>query len=148
MQAALYLGLRQMEWLFLPCHNYWIVCRLVRDDDHPYLAYSPEITIKDSSEPFRAFLGAILSVVKDVPVERSAYSLDMELDIIEEEEDEGPLPEDNIDDDSGVYQGSSGGRATTSHPATRSREYGTTESGLMVRLFLGRYLSLGLLIYS
>ena len=35
-----------------------------------------------SSEPFRAFLGAILSVVKDVPVERSVYSSDMELDII------------------------------------------------------------------
>ena len=100
-----------MEWLFLSCNNYWIVCRLVRDDDHFYLVYSPEITIRDSSEPFRAFLGAILSVVKDVPVERSAYSSDMELDtIIEEEEDDGPLPED----DSGAY---SGGRATTSHPS-------------------------------
>jgi len=136
-----------MDWLFLSCHNYWIVCRLVRDDDHPYLAYSPEITIKDSSEPFRAFLGAILSVVKDVPVERSAYSSDMELDIIEEEEDDSPLPEDDIDDDSGAYQGSSGGRAT-SHPATRSREDESTESELIVRPFLGRYLLLGLLIYS
>jgi hypothetical protein len=146
-QAALYLGLRQMEWLFLSCHNYWIVCRLVRDDDNPYLAYSPEITIKDSSEPFRAFLGAILSVVKDVPVERSAYSSDMELDPIEEE-DYGPPPEDDIDDGSGAYQGSSGGRATTSYPATRSREHGITESGLIVRPFLGQYLSLGFLIYS
>jgi hypothetical protein len=143
-QAALYLGWRQMEWLFLSCHNYWIVCRLVRDDDHPYLVYSPEITIKDSSEPFRAFLGAILSVVKDVPVERSAYSSDMELDIIEEEENDGPLPED----DSGAYQGSSGGRAITSHPATRSREDENTESELIVRPFLGQYLLLGLLIYS
>ena len=43
------------------------------------------ITIKDSSEPFRAFLGAILSVVKDVPVERSVYCSDMELDIIEDD---------------------------------------------------------------
>jgi len=137
-----------MEWLFLSCHNYWIVCRLVRDDDHPYLAFSPEITIKDSSEPFRAFLGAILSVVKDVPVERSAYSSDMELDIIEEEEGDGPLPEDDIDNDSGAYQGSSGGRATTSHPAARSREDENTESELIVRPFLGRYLLLGLLIYS
>ena len=147
-QAALYLGLRQMEWLFLSCHNYWIVCRLVRGDDHPYLAYSPEITIKDSSEPFRAFLGAILSVIKDVPVERSAYSSDMELDIIEEEEEDGPLPEDVIGDDSGAYQGSSGGWATTSHPATRSREDENTESELIVRPFLGRYFFLGLLIYS
>ncbi|KIL58963.1 hypothetical protein M378DRAFT_27259 [Amanita muscaria Koide BX008] len=47
--AALYLGLRQMEWLFLTCHNYWIVCRLVRDDVHPFLAYSPMINIEDSS---------------------------------------------------------------------------------------------------
>jgi hypothetical protein len=66
-----------MEWLFLTCHNHWIVCRLVRDDDNPYLAYSPgisAISIQESSEPFRAFLGAILSVVKDVPVESSAYN--------------------------------------------------------------------------
>ena len=146
-QAALYLGLRKMEWLFFSCHNYWIVCRLVRDDHHPYLAYSPEITIKDSSEPFRAFLGAILSVVKDVPVERSAYSSDMELDIIDEE-DVSPLPEDDIDDDSGTYRGSSGGKATTSYPATRSREDENTESDLIVRPFLGRYSLLGLLIIS
>ena len=53
-------------------------------DDHSYLAYSPEITIKDSSEPFRAFLGAFLSIVKDVPVERNAYCSDMEFDIIED----------------------------------------------------------------
>jgi len=84
------------------------MCRLVRDDDHhPYLAYSPVTTIKDSSEPFRAFLGAILSVVKDVPVERSAYSSDMELDIIE-------------------------GEAT----ATFTREDENTESDLIVRPFL------------
>ena len=137
-----------MEWLFLSCHNYWIVCRLVRDDDHPYLAYSPEITIEDSSEPFRAFLGAILSVIEGAPVERSAYSSDMELDIIEEEEDDGPLPEDDIDDDSGAYRGSSGRRATTSRPATRSRGNENTESELIVSPFLGRYLLLGLLIYS
>ena len=120
----------------------------MRDDDHPYLAYSPEITIEDSSEPFRAFLGAILSVVKDVRIERSAYSSDMELDTIMEEEDSGVLPEDEIDGGSGAYQSSSGGRATTSHIATRILEHGTTESELMVRLFLGRYLSLGLLTYS
>ena len=37
-------GMRQMGWLFLSCHNCWIVCRFVRDDDHPYLAYSSEIS--------------------------------------------------------------------------------------------------------
>ena len=55
-------------------------------DDHSYLAYSPEITIKDSSEPFRAFLGAFLSIVKDVPVERNAYCSGMEFDIIEDDD--------------------------------------------------------------
>jgi len=137
-KAALYLGLRQMEWLFLTCHTCWHACRLVRHGDHPYLAYSPEISNKDSSEPFRAFLGAILSVVKDVPVERSAYSLDMEFDIIMEEEDDGLLPEDDIDDDSGAHQGSSGGKATTSLPATCSRAHDEdeTESELTVRYFV------------
>ena len=120
----------------------------MRDDDHPYLAYSPEITIKDSSEPFRAFLGAILSVVKDVPVEHSEYSSDMELDVIKEEEDEGPLPEDDIDDDSGTYRGSSGGKATTSHPATRSRGYGITESELMVRVPLPIFIAWVAYFYS
>jgi hypothetical protein len=70
-----------MEWLFLTCHNYWIVCRLVEDDNHPYLAYSPKISIEDSSEPFRAFLGSILSVVRDFPVVAgSTYSPDMQLE--------------------------------------------------------------------
>ena len=75
----------------------------------------------------------------------------MELDIIKEEEDDSPLPENDIDDDSAAYQGSSGGRATTSHPATRSRahdEHENTESGLIVHPFHARYLSLDLLIYS
>ena len=148
----MYLGLRKMEWLFLSCHNYWIVCRLVRDDDHPYLASSPKISIQDSSEPFRAFLGAILSVVEDVPVEPSAYRSDMELDTIEGAGDDGPLPEGDIDDDSGEYLGSPDQGATASKPATRSRvhdEYEDTESELIVRPFRGKYLlSFGLLTYS
>ncbi|KAH9975465.1 hypothetical protein BGW80DRAFT_1436615 [Lactifluus volemus] len=115
-KAALYMGLRKTEWLFLTCFNYWIVCRLVRDDDQPYLVYSPGISIQESSEPFRAFLGAILSVVKDVPVESSAYNPNIELDTIEEEQDDGHLPEDDIDDGSGE---------------------------LLVHTFLGRYRSLG-----
>ena len=95
----------------------------MRDDNHPYLAYSPKISIEGSSEPFRAFLGAISSVVKDVSVERSAYSSDMKLDIIVEKEEDDPLPENDIDDSSGAYQGNSGGKATTSYPATRSRAH-------------------------
>ena len=79
-------------------------------------------------------------------VERSAYNLDMELDIITEEDD-GPLPEDDIVDDSGTYHGTSGGRATTSYPATCSREDENFESDLIVRPLLDRYFLLGLLIY-
>jgi hypothetical protein len=86
-----------MEWLFLTCHNYWIVCRLVRDDDHPFLAYSPKISIKDSSEPFRAFLGAIISVLKGAHIEPSTFNPDIQLDTIIEDTNEGPLQEDEIE---------------------------------------------------
>ncbi|KAH9986750.1 hypothetical protein BJV74DRAFT_878456 [Russula compacta] len=72
-KAALCLGLRKMQWLFLTCHNYWIVCH--------------------SSEPFRVFLGAILSVVNNVPVESSAYNPNIQLDTIKEEQDDDPSPE-------------------------------------------------------
>jgi hypothetical protein len=111
----------------------------VRDDDHPYLAYSPKISIQDSSEPFRAFLGAILSVVKDVPVDPSAYSSDLELDTIEQDGDNDPFPKHG---DSGEHRGSSDGSATTRKPATGSRvhdEYENTKSELIVRPFRGRY---------
>ncbi|KIM76170.1 hypothetical protein PILCRDRAFT_98772 [Piloderma croceum F 1598] len=127
-KATLYLGLRKMQWLFLSCHNYWIVCRLVRDDDHPYLAYSPEISIGGSSKPFQVFLGAILSVVKDVPVKSSPYNSDMEFDSIKEEADDGPLPENDIDDSSGLYIGSSGGRAATDHLMTHEHTRGGHEN--------------------
>lgn len=96
-KAALTLGLRRMEWLFITCHNYWIVCRLVRDNHHPFLAYSPMINIDDSSVPFRALFGAMLSVVKNVPVEPTEFNPNMELDTLKEQ-DEGPSPEDYIDD--------------------------------------------------
>ena len=127
-----------------------MVCRLVRDDDNPYLAYSPGISIQESSEPFRAFLGAVLSVVKDVPLESSAYNPNIQLDTIEEEQgDQGPLPEDDIDNGSGAYRSSSSKETVTS-PMTRSRDRnsrGNTESELLVHTFLGRYRSLGSLIH-
>jgi hypothetical protein len=109
------------------------------------------ISIEDSSEPFRAFLGAILSVVKGVPVESSAYNSDMEFDTIEKEADDGPLPEDDIDDGSGSYQGSSGGGTATGYPMTRQHAHGGHENigfELMVRPFPCRSLSPGLLIQS
>ena len=118
------------------------------DDNNPFLAYSPAISIEESSEPFRAFLGAILSVVKDVRVESSAYNPNIILGTIEEEQDDGATPEDDIDD--GLeYQGSPGSRAFTPLK-TRSRAHnsrGNTESELLVHTFLGRYQSFGSLTF-
>ena len=133
-----------MEWLFLTCHNFWIVCRLVRDDDHPFLAYSPKISIKDSSEPFRAFLGAIIPALKGAHIEPSTFNSNMQLDTIieEKEKDDGPLPEDDIEGNSGAYPGSSikGGR--TEPPVTSSLAgRDNAEPGLMAcPLFVGSYL--------
>jgi hypothetical protein len=124
-----------MEWLFLTCHNHWIVCRLVRDDDHPFLAYSPKITIENSSEPFRAFLGAILSVTKGVSVESSAFNPEMEFDHTVGEEDEGPQPEDDVSNSYSMCPGTRAGRQNT-------------ESGLMVCLFLNHILSFPVFIYA
>ncbi|KAF8815478.1 hypothetical protein BYT27DRAFT_7333909 [Phlegmacium glaucopus] len=134
-KAALCLGLRRMEWLFITCHNYWIVCRLVRDNHHPFLAYSPMISIDDSSVPFRALLGAILSVVKKVPVEPTEFNPNnMEFDTLVEEQDEGPLPEDDIDDGS-AYSASSG-EEIANHPPNTPNRHRTgqrkAESGLMI----------------
>ena len=140
-----------MEWLFLTCHNCWIICRLVKDDEHPYLAYSPKISIDDSSEPFRAFLGAILSVVEDVQVERSVYDSNMQLDTIEEEEDDGPLSEHDIDDNSGPYSGSSDRGVANHLPMTRSRGRDgddKSDSELLVRPVLGRYVFIGVYFLS
>ena len=106
-QAALYLGLRKKEWLFLTCHNSWIVIRLVtRDNAPPFLAFSPLITMEDSSVPFRAFLGAISSVVKGAAVEASVFDGPQGLDAIQEaalgEEGSAHISDDG-DDDSGPY---------------------------------------------
>ena len=143
MQSALYLGLRKMEWMFLSCHNYWIVCRLVKDDKYPFLAYSRMTSIKDSSEPFRAFLGAILSVIKGVTVEPSAFDPKMGLDTIEDDDDDDDddpgsiLPEDIAE----VCPGSSNTGTPPTRGRKRAREEGT-ESDLMVRPFLCQYWSL------
>ncbi|KAH9176767.1 hypothetical protein EDB89DRAFT_2112700 [Lactarius sanguifluus] len=119
--AALYLGVRKTEWLFLTCHNYWIVCRLVNDDDKPFLAFSPMFSIEDSSEPFRAFLGVILSVLTGAPVQASEFNPTMVLDIIPKEGDGGPLPDDDINEGLVEYQGRSTTDTSSTLPMTRSR---------------------------
>ena len=128
-----------MEWLFLSCHNYWIVCRLVKDPDHPYLVYSEKISINHSSEPFRAYLGAILSVIKCVSVEPSENTPALELDPIseaEEEEESNDGPYENDNDSGPCVDSSSEGIATD--PAVTHR-HGCTDhqsTGLMVSSWL------------
>jgi hypothetical protein len=140
-----------MEWLFLSSHNHWIVCRLVKDDTNPFLAYSPMISIEGSSEPFRAFFGAILSVIKGVPVSPSTRDPEMKLDTIIEDQDQdtGPLRENDLDDGSGAYRGnSSKGTGTKTRTSSRlanrlgnrAQDEGD-ESGLMVCPFLRYHLS-------
>ncbi|KAH9066864.1 hypothetical protein EDB87DRAFT_1678702 [Lactarius vividus] len=99
LNAALNLGLRKMEWLFLTCHNYWIICRLVSDDDNPFLAFSPMFS---------------------APVQASEFNPTMVLNIIPEEGDGGPF-EDDIDDGSREYRGCSTTNISSTPPMTRSR---------------------------
>lgn len=55
---------------------------------------------------FEHFFAAILSVINDVSVESSAFNPGMQFDPIMEE-DEDPEPEDDVNDSSGSYPGSS-----------------------------------------
>jgi hypothetical protein len=148
-QVALYLGLRKMEWLFLTCHNHWIVCRLVSDHSNPFLAYSPSFSIEDSSEPFRALLGAMLSVYNNVSVPASVLSVDMGYgdDIPEKDEGNGPVTEDGTDDGSGPHvDGSSTSTLTSKVSMTSSRTAAGGQAPgfeLMVRPILSHSLSAG-----
>ncbi|KAH9039908.1 hypothetical protein EDB84DRAFT_1577092 [Lactarius hengduanensis] len=136
LKAALYLGLREMEWLFLTCHNSWIVCRLVSDNDNPFLAFSRIFSIEGSSQPFRAFLGAILSVLNGASVQASKFH---PLDTIPEEGEGGPSSPPEDIDGSGEYRGRSTANISSTRPITRSRaaaSHDAAESELMVLYFI------------
>ena len=91
---------------------------------------------KTLSEPFRAFFGAILSVLKGAHIEPSTFNPNIQLDTLIEETDEGPLPEDDIDE----YPGSSSKGSATEPPMTRSRAgRDNAEPGLMDCPFVGSY---------
>ncbi|KIM81472.1 hypothetical protein PILCRDRAFT_8818 [Piloderma croceum F 1598] len=78
------------------------------------------------------FLSAIFSIIKGVSVKPSTFGPRMELDTIIDEEDKGLLPEDDIDNGSGPYRGSSSkGTAQLRHGIKCSHNEGD-ESGLMV----------------
>jgi len=145
-QAALYLGLRKTEWLFLSCHNYWVVFRLVKEDSQSaFLAFSPLITMKeDSSVPFRAFLGAILSVSNEAVVGASVFDNSQNLPTMDEEQGEGEGEGEeespsssgssfDADDGSGEYRGRSGQGSAGSGPITCRRAQGlSNQAALMV----------------
>ena len=112
-----------MEWLFLTCHNHWIVLRLVKGGSKPpFLAFSPLITMEDTSVPFRALLGAVLSLVKGRVVEASVFSEPQTIDTIEEEapgEEGSPSFGPDGNDDSGEYRCPSGEGSAGRRPGTR-----------------------------
>ena len=66
------------------------------------LVYSPVLDIANSSIPFRALLGAVLSVVREFPVEATTFPADAILDTFPEEDyAEDPPSDDGGDDGSG-----------------------------------------------
>ena len=91
--------------------------------DHPFLAFSPQITMEDSSVPFRAFLGAPFSAFKGVVVEASVFDEHQILEAIDEDEggEEGSPHVSDADNDSGEYRARSGQRPVGSGPITRAR---------------------------
>ena len=71
------------------------------------LAYSPilQVEIADSSLPFRAYLAALISIVKDVPVKQTVFPADIELDILEQKPDEDDtVSESNSNNSSDRYR--------------------------------------------
>ena len=90
------------------------------------------ISIDHSSVPFRALLGAILSVVKKVPVGPTEFNFNMGLDT---QQDRGPLTAKDDINDGSAYSASSGEEMANDLPNTRSRHrigQSKAESGLMV----------------
>jgi hypothetical protein len=138
-QAAVYLGLRQLEWLFLTSHNSWIVFRLTKILDETILVYSPMIDMKNSSAPFRAYFGALLSIVKNIPAKPTIYPTGLVLDMFpEEEEDEDPADESPYEPSDGESGPSAGGGDSSRSPMIRSRrkaqgdDVNDADNGLMV----------------
>jgi len=107
------------------------------------------IDVEDSSVPFRAFLGTILSVVETVSVEPSKFNPNMKLDLVEEQ-DEGHLPEDVIGNGSACSASSE--EEMVNDPLNTRNGHRTgqknAEPGLMVCPCAACHLLFALLIYS
>lgn len=98
------------------------------------------IEISNSSTPFCAYLGALLSVVKNVPVKPTIFPTNTILDTLgeEEEEEDSSEPSSNGDhgEESRAYRPSGSGGGSSDPPMTRSRRnaHGNSiDDTLMVR---------------
>ncbi|KAH9175245.1 hypothetical protein EDB89DRAFT_1903808 [Lactarius sanguifluus] len=132
LKAALCLGLREIEWLFLTCHNSWIVCCLVSDNDNPFLAFSRIFSIEGSSTvsgiSWCHFAGEFHPPVA--------------LDTIPEEGEGGSSSSPEDVDGSGEYRGRSTANISSTRPITRSRaatSHDAAESELMFTLSSPHY---------
>ncbi|KAH8103235.1 hypothetical protein DFH11DRAFT_1521133 [Phellopilus nigrolimitatus] len=85
LNAALHMASWRTEWLFLTSHNHWIIFRLHPDDERPYVTYSPMLSMKDETRPFRAFLGSLLASAGKVVVPSPEVPKDIILDEITED---------------------------------------------------------------
>lgn len=93
--------------------------------------------MENSSVPFRAFLGAILSVAEGQAVEASVFDRSLELNIVHEEEEEESVPTPVPDDGSREYKspkGSIGPGPVTRHGARKAGRK-EKEAALVVRTF-------------
>jgi hypothetical protein len=94
------------------------VFRLTTVGDERVLAYSPVIDISNSSIPFRAFLGAILSVIRNIPVRPTVLPVNAIMDMLpEDERDEEEPSVDDYDDESGSYAPSAHGTRSSQSTA-------------------------------
>ena len=121
--------------------------RLVKEVNQPaFLAFSPFISIENNSVPFRAFLGAILSVASGAVVEASVFVNNQNLAPIDEEQGDGDGDGDgeeespsssssssDADDGSGEHRGRPGQESAGPDPITCRRARGSSnQAALMV----------------
>jgi hypothetical protein len=110
------------------------VFRLWGPDGDKKLVYSPVIKITDSSVPFRAYLGALISATIDFPVPQPAFPDNLALATLVEDpaEDDAVSPGDD-DDRSGEYKPARSVNSAADPPMTCSRHRSGHDSELMVR---------------
>jgi len=108
------------------------VFRLAKVNNERVLVYSPVLDIDHSSIPFRALLGAVLSVIEGFTVDATTFPTDAVLNTLPEEDDAEDPPDDDDDDESSEYKPSASGITFYDGPLTPSQSKATGYT-LMVR---------------